>query len=51
LSLVSSSHCSPYDCEFVALAQQLGVPVVTSDSQILSEFPATAVSLDAFVSN
>ena len=51
LSLVSSSLCSAYDCEFVALAQQLDVPLVTSDHQILSEFPATAVSLDAFVSN
>lgn len=50
LSLVSASRCSAYDCEFVALAQHLGVPLVTSDNQVLSEFPAKAVSLDAFVS-
>ncbi|MBI3015540.1 MAG: type II toxin-antitoxin system VapC family toxin [Candidatus Tectomicrobia bacterium] len=48
LSLVSSSRCSAYDCEFVALARQIGVPLVTSDGQILSEFPATAMSLDVF---
>jgi predicted nucleic acid-binding protein len=50
LRLLSSSQCSAYDCEFVALAQELGVPLVTSDAQILSEFPTTAVSLDDFVS-
>ena len=47
MQLVSSSKCSAYDCEFVALAQYLGVPLVTVDKQILREFPAIAVSLDA----
>jgi len=50
LSLVSSSRCSAYDCEFVALARHLNIPLVTSDGQMLAEFPETAVSLDAFVS-
>jgi predicted nucleic acid-binding protein len=36
------------DCEFVALAQQLDVPLVTSDAQLLKAFPQVAVSLDAF---
>jgi len=49
LSLVAGSKCSAYDCEFVALAQQLGVPLVTTDDLILKEFPTVAVSLDAFV--
>lgn len=48
LSLAASSRCSAYDCEFVALAQNLAVPLVTSDGQVLSAFPTTAVSVDNF---
>jgi predicted nucleic acid-binding protein len=50
LDLVESSKCSAYDCEFVVLAQQLGVPLVTSDKKLLTEFPSNAVSMDMFVS-
>jgi len=42
LALASSSRCSAYDCEFVAAAQQLGVPLVTEDQKILSAFPVEA---------
>jgi len=49
LSLVNQSRCSAYDCEFVALAKYLNVPLVTVDKQILREFPAVAVDLDTFV--
>jgi len=42
LALASSSRCSAYDCEFVAAAQQLGVPLVTEDQKILSAFPDQA---------
>ena len=45
LQLVSSSRCSAYDCEFVAAAQQLGVPLITDDRAILAAFPAVAQSL------
>jgi predicted nucleic acid-binding protein len=48
LTLAAGSRCSAYDCEFVALAQELGVPFITSDSKILSEFPSIAVSLEDF---
>ena len=49
MRLVSESRCSAYDCEFVALAQQLDVPLVTSDRRILREFPNVAVAPSEFV--
>ncbi len=48
LRLVASSTCSAYDCEFVALAEQLGVPLVTSDRVVLKEFQAVAISPSRF---
>ena len=50
LELVSESTCSAYDCEFVALAQDLEVQLVTVDKKILREFPNIAVSLNEYVS-
>ena len=51
LQLVSKSNCSAYDCEFVALALGEGVQLVTTDRQILHEFPEVAISLNKFVRN
>ena len=34
LQLVSTSRCTSYDCEFVAAAQQLSVPLVTEVSRV-----------------
>jgi len=49
MELVASSECSAYDCEFVALAEDLGIPLVTVDKIILKEFPQIAVSLDKYI--
>lgn len=49
LTLADQSGCSAYDCEFVALAQDLGVSLVTADRQILKAFPHVAVSPAAFI--
>ena len=48
IKLMDSSKCSAYDCEFVALAQRLDIPLVSSDKQILDEFPDTAVSIESY---
>jgi predicted nucleic acid-binding protein len=48
LRLAARSNCSAYDCEFVALAQELGVVLVTSDQQIVAEFADTAQPLTEF---
>ena len=47
LELVRDSECSAYDCEFVALAIELGTTVVTMDRKLLRAFPAHAVALTA----
>ena len=48
LGLAENSRCSAYDCEFVALAQELNVKLVTSDSLILKEFPVLAVHISKY---
>jgi len=48
IKLVLASDCSAYDCEYVALAQDLGVSLVTADKQILRAFPKIAVSMEKF---
>jgi predicted nucleic acid-binding protein len=51
LNLVADSVCTAYDCEYVALAQDLEVPLVTTDRQILDQFPHVAISLDTFLAS
>ncbi len=51
LSLVSKSLCSSYDCEFVALANHLNIPLVTQDKKVLQEFPSTAITITDFISH
>ncbi|HEY8097596.1 MAG TPA: type II toxin-antitoxin system VapC family toxin [Methylobacter sp.] len=49
LALTNSSTCSAYDCEFVALAKQLNVKLVTQDKKILTEFPDIAFSISDYL--
>ena len=45
LNLACTSGCSAYDCEFVSLAENLNIPLVTMDKQVLKAFPSLAISL------
>ena len=45
IDLVVASRLPAYDCEFVALAQSMGAPLVTEDAEIHREFPDVAVSM------
>ncbi len=47
MQLVQSSQCSAYDCEFIALAQYLDVPLITTDKKILREFPEIAQTAES----
>lgn len=49
LLLSSQTVLSAYDAEFVVLANQLDIPLVTFDKTVLMAFPQTAVSPEAFI--
>ncbi len=49
LTLASRSGCTTYDCEYVALASALGVPLITTHRAILKAFPERAMTPVAFV--
>ncbi len=46
MQLAKESGCSAYDCEFVALAQYLRVPMATNDSALCRAFPDTAKNIE-----
>ena len=47
LRLASDTGCTGYDSEFVVLARDLDVRLVTLDQQILDTFPEVAISLSS----
>ena len=49
LALVAATNCSACDCEYAALAIELGVPLVTADKQLLRSFADQAISPRQFV--
>jgi len=49
LTLANTSGCTTYDCEFVALAQNFDIQLLTVEKKVLRAFPRIAVSLEAFI--
>jgi len=49
MELALESGCSAYDCEFVALAEAAGVPLITGDRRIVERFPKIAQPLPDFI--
>lgn len=43
LELVERSQCTSYDCEYVALAKEMNLLLVTFDKQVVKEFSRVAV--------
>jgi predicted nucleic acid-binding protein len=50
MELVAVSPCSAHDCEYVALADTLGVPLLTYDRGVLDAFPDQATAPGAYLS-
>jgi predicted nucleic acid-binding protein len=49
LSLSHSSGCSAYDCEFINLAKDLSIALVTEDKKVLKSFPELGLSMRHFL--
>lgn len=49
IELVALSKCTSYDCEYVALAKEMNLTLVTFDKDIIRDFPQIAVSPQDFV--
>lgn len=51
LQFAQTSGCTSYDCEFVSVAIDLDVPLVTLDKKVLKQFPSIAISPVDFIAN
>jgi predicted nucleic acid-binding protein len=51
LSLVGQSNCSAYDCEYVALANQMNIKLISYDKQIIGQFPSVAMTAEAYLNH
>jgi predicted nucleic acid-binding protein len=49
LEYSAKSQSSAYDCEYVVLADLLGLKLITTDEALIKHFPDTAVHLTDFV--
>ena len=49
LELVASSKCRSYDCEYVALAKEMNLTLVTFDKEVVRDFSHIAVFPQDFI--
>jgi predicted nucleic acid-binding protein len=49
LELIASSKCTSYDCEYVALAKEMNLTLVTFDKEVIRDFPRIAVFPQDFI--
>ena len=49
LTLALTSGCTAYDCEFVALAREIGTVLITFDRKLHTAFPTIAMTPSAFL--
>jgi predicted nucleic acid-binding protein len=49
LELVGASRCTSYDCEYIALAKEMNLTLVTFDKQVVGQFPQIAVFPQDFI--
>jgi predicted nucleic acid-binding protein len=49
LEFASKSYGSAYDCEYVVMADDFGVPLVTTDQALIEHFPKIAIHLRDYV--
>ncbi|HNY92914.1 MAG TPA: type II toxin-antitoxin system VapC family toxin [bacterium] len=50
LTVTEKYDCSAYAAEYIALAQEQGVPLVTMDKMYLRKFPAVTMNAESFIS-
>lgn len=48
LKLIRHSRCSAYDCEYVAVANDLSASLVSEDQALQDTFPGIALSMETF---
>jgi len=51
LTIALNSGCSAYDCEYVALASELGTMLITFDRKLLTIFPNIAFTPATFLAS
>jgi len=49
LALLARHRITAYDAHFVALAREVGCPLITEDAELLRKFPGLAFSVEAFL--